>query len=232
MREHVLELLRRWEAGEIPRRRAPEIPVEVAERGFGGVSLGQWTQLAKERADRRRRMYERWMADATSNPERLSPFIMIDKAAQMRDSTLVGRKLEVRWLMEAEGEGEGEGQSTFVHCFEGTVRKVVPYGAGRKKALGLDFGARVPVALVEWDPEFDWPPAYVPLDLELYAKEDRHYGWNVLADEYTRAWGQTAPAGSGSADDAGSGDEVTDSDSTDDGSSTSGAGESESEGSS
>ena len=120
-----------------------------------------------------------------ANPEKYSPFIMIDKCAQMRDEKLLQKKIEVRWLMEATEEGQ---TTTFLHCFEGTVIEVRQYGKGRQKELGLDFGKRVPIALVRMDPIFKWPDVYIPLDLELYAKEDKHYGWNVLTDEYVRAF--------------------------------------------
>ena len=46
----------------------------------------------------------------------------------------------------------------------------------------------VTTELVRMDPIFKWPDVYIPLDLELYAKEDKHYGWNVLTDEYVRAF--------------------------------------------
>ena len=185
MREHVLELLRKWEANEIPRKGAPSIPLEIAARGFGSITLGQASKLAKERQLVRQQMTEKWLADALANPEKYSPFIMIDKCAQMRDEKLLQKKIEVRWLMEATEEGQ---TTTFLHCFEGTVIEVRQYGKGRQKELGLDFGKRVPIALVRMDPIFKWPDVYIPLDLELYAKEDKHYGWNVLTDEYVRAF--------------------------------------------
>ena len=87
-------------------------------------------------------------------------------------ATLVGKKVEVRWTMNDPDQPSG----TFLHCFEGTAMKAVPYAAGRKKELGLDFGMRKPVAKVRCDAEFKWPDSYFPLDLEAYAKENRHFG--------------------------------------------------------
>jgi len=198
MREHVLELLRLWEAGLIPRKNAPALPEEVATRGFGDLSLGQRTLLAIDREAARTAKYKEWMLDAVQNPDARCPFLKIDDAAlaaalseETETATLVGKKVEVRWTMNDPDQPSG----TFLHCFEGTAMKVVPYAAGRKKELGLDFGMRKPVAKVRWDAEFKWPDSYFPLDLEAYAKENRHFGWNVLTDEYVRAYSTTAVMG-------------------------------------
>ena len=128
-----------------------------------------------------------WKEDAIARREFFSPFVTIEDAAQACKTDpgqVVGKKVEVRWLMEADKEHNG----AFIHCFEGTVIKVLPYAAGRKSQLQLDFGCHKPAALVKWDPEFNWSDANFPLDLDAYAKEDRHYGWNVLTDAYAAAY--------------------------------------------
>ena len=207
MREHVLELLRLWEDGTIPRRTGTVVPQVVVHRGFGDRSLGQITALGKQRAETRVRLYAEWTADAIANPGLYSPFIKIDDAAQdlkADPDALVGKKLEVRWSMQ---DAEAE---PYLHCFEGTVLKVVQYAKGRKKALDLDFGARAPIALVRWDQEFNWLDCYVPLDIKMYAKEDTHFGWNVMTDAYVSAF-STVAAGSGDTDTE---SDVSDSDSS------------------
>ena len=155
---------------------------------------------------------------AARNKEALSPFIMIPEAAQLSDESLVHKKVEVRWLMEAdEGEEEGGEVTTFLHCFEGTVLRIVPYEAGRKKKLNLEFGKHVPAALVRMDEIFNWPDVWIPLDLELYAKEHVHYGWNVMTDEYVRAYSTvTTATGLGDTDDDDDDSDISDSDSSGD----------------
>ena len=43
---------------------------------------------------------------------------------------------------------------------------------------------RNPIAKVKWDPEFKMIDSYVPLNDALYAKENRHCGWNLIKDEF------------------------------------------------
>jgi hypothetical protein len=233
MREHVLQLLLKWEDGTIPRLQAPVLPIEVASRGFGDLTLGQRTVLAEERIATRKAQQDAHMQDAVDNPGKFSPFVRIDSSVLQALTAIDGavasedepegtepcpmlnRKVEVRWLMHAERGGE---KTTFLHCFEGTIKGVVPYTPGRKQKLDLDFGQRKPIALVRWDAEFGFPDSYFPLDLDAYAKEDRHFGWNMLTDEYVRAFSEAPVDDGNGAEDNDTSDEYSSgSDSTDSG---------------
>ena len=44
-----------------------------------------------------------------------------------------------------------------------------------------------PVALVEWDPIFEYADCHVPLNPNKYNKEDEYCGWNMLNKKITSA---------------------------------------------
>ena len=45
---------------------------------------------------------------------------------------------------------------------------------------------KYPVALVEWDPIFEYADCHVPLNPNKYNKEDEYCGWNMLNKDYLR----------------------------------------------
>ena len=93
----------------------------------------------------------------------------------------VGRKLEIRWTVV-----DGDTGREYLHCFEGEVLEVIPHDEARGRIGDISSRCRCrhPIAKVKWDPEFKMIDSYVPLNDALYAKENRHCGWNLIKDEF------------------------------------------------
>ena len=91
----------------------------------------------------------------------------------------VGRKLEIRWTVVDDDTGR-----EYLHCFEGEVLEVIPHDEARGRIGDISSRCRHPIAKVKWDPEFKMIDSYVPLNDALYAKENRHCGWNLIKDEF------------------------------------------------
>jgi hypothetical protein len=100
--------------------------------------------------------------------------------AQQMPEDLVGQKMEVRWWVP---DGVG---GRYLHCFEGTIKEIIPYSKTRPKYPELR-SCKHPVALVEWDPEFDYKDSHVPLNPRRYAQDMENRGWNVLNSAYVAA---------------------------------------------
>jgi hypothetical protein len=90
---------------------------------------------------------------------------------------LLGRKVEIRWRV---GDEENE---EYLHCFEGTVREIIPYSEDRENYSEFR-KCKHTVVKVEWDEVFNMHPGYVPLNPDKYAAEKQHLGWNVLDMDY------------------------------------------------
>ena len=70
-----------------------------------------------------------------------------------------------------------------MHCYEGEILEVIPWSESRPNYANFRM-CRHPVAMVKWDPEFNMINSPVPLNMDLYAKEDAHLGWNLVSDEF------------------------------------------------
>ena len=98
----------------------------------------------------------------------------------------MGRKIEIRWWTEVDGEVDGEGEAqTYLHCYEGTIKEIIPYTPARKNYAEFRL-CKDPVAMVEWDEEFNMKNSPVPLNEKKYAKENVHCGWNIVRDDFAR----------------------------------------------
>ena len=73
----------------------------------------------------------------------------------------------------------------YLHSLEGTVKEVIPYSAERPNYREFRL-CKHPVALVEWDPIFEYADCHVPLNPNKYNKEDEYCGWNMLNKDHLR----------------------------------------------
>ena len=146
---------------------------EIHIRGFGNISLGTKTADHKKRTDVRRAIQARYMEEARDRPEDFSDVIPYKEVGDW----LLGRKIEIWWWV---GDEEKE---EHLHCFEGTVREIIPYSEDRENYS--DFRkCKHTVVKVEWDEVFNMHPGYVPLNPDRYAAEKGHLGWSVLDLDY------------------------------------------------
>ena len=143
--------------------------------GYGAISLGRTTADHHKRTRVRQKLWAKWLEAAYENPEEYSPVVRFTPVSQ----SYVGRKIEVRWQME-----DAETKELFLHCFEGTIREVIPYSASRTRTFDNMRSCKHPFVLVEWDPEFAFEPCHVPLKESLFQKENLHLGWNLVPHEF------------------------------------------------
>jgi len=188
--EHAQKMLEMVDDGDITDPGAPPRP-EMLDRSIGPIVLGTKARDYEKITEKRKELHNRYMQQAEDNTEEYSPVVPLpDIAAE--GEVLVGRKVEVRLNV------EDEEKNTFVHCFEGTIRAFADAKAKKK------WGSRkkCAVAFVEWDSELqeaakrqqyqkrgdgaakDWKGWPIPLDDDLYAKENKHLGWNLLSEQY------------------------------------------------
>ena len=98
-------------------------PADLTLRGFGSFSIGERTSDAIQRDEKRRQMRKRTMADVRTRPEKYSPIVPFTDVA----ADLIGQKIEARWYVP---DDDAPGGRHF-HCFEGTIKEIIPYSATR-----------------------------------------------------------------------------------------------------
>ena len=78
-------------------------------------------------------------------------------------------------------------ERSYLHCWEGTVTKVTEKVAKVRTVHGVT--TKHAVVAIKWDNEFvEWGEVtYHALNPDLYAKENKHQGWNILNEEYILA---------------------------------------------
>ena len=172
----MIKLIKLWEAGKIVKPVAPILP-DLTLRGFGNFHIGERTADAKKRDAARTRKHSAYMADVRVNPQKYSPKVLYSDLP----ADLIGQKIEVRWYVPDPDEPGGR----YLHCLEGTVKEVIPYSAERPNYREFRL-CKHPVALVEWDPIFEYADCHVPLNPNKYNKEDEYCGWNMLNEDYLR----------------------------------------------
>ena len=111
------------------------------------------------------------------NPHKYSPKVLYSDLPE----DLIGQKIELRWYVPDPDEPVGR----YLHCLEGTVKEVIPYSAERPNYREFRL-CEYPVALVEWDPIFEYADCHVPLNPNKYNKEDEYCGWNMLNKDHLR----------------------------------------------
>jgi hypothetical protein len=78
-------------------------------------------------------------------------------------------------------------ERSYLHCWEGTVIEVTEKAAKVRTVHGVT--TKHAVVAIKWDTEFvEWGEVtYHALNPDLYAKENKHQGWNILNEEYILA---------------------------------------------
>ena len=99
----------------------------------------------------------------------------------------VGQKVEVLDWVTVPPEGEKD-EYKYLHMYEGKVLQLV-VDPKSCPDVGSKTNSNRPMALVQWDTEFQTMDSWVPLDLDKYiAREggDRkvRFGWTLLSDKY------------------------------------------------
>ena len=128
-----------------------------------------------------------YMHAAKRNPEIYSRCVSLPAQGK----NLMGNKIEVRISIDLDPEDDEDTTTTvksYLHCFEGTVTEVNENPKSTKRTVH-GVSTKHSVAAIKWDIEFvQWgETTYHVLDPELYGKEDKNGGWNILNQEYLDA---------------------------------------------
>jgi hypothetical protein len=127
----------------------PWAPTNHDHRSSAGHGEINDLQLGSKASDyhiitnKRKALHEKYKLEAERSPNEYSPVVPLPDVAGTGRGALVGRKREVR-LMVDDGDG-----GSYLHCFEGTIKAFA--GASAKKAeLSGVAGSAVPLRMWMW----------------------------------------------------------------------------------
>ena len=194
MTKHVEVMLRMSEAELLCQPVAPPMPEMKDRPKAGNVSLGGRSKIADKMTEKRHGKWKKYMGQAKLDPEKYSRWVFLPA----QDRKLVDRKIEMRMQMTEPVEDENTEvtqqaakaqvqERSYLHCWEGTVIEVTEKAAKVRTVHGVT--TKHAVVAIKWDTEFvEWGEVtYHALNPDLYAKENKHQGWNILNEEYILA---------------------------------------------